>query len=102
MKFVSGHLEECKRLFIIEVLIDDDDDTPPPLADGDPMISIHALTGIQPHTSRTMQVSVGMAVLTTLLDSGSTHNFINVVVAEGTSIVFQGGAGLQVAVAVVL
>jgi hypothetical protein len=100
MKFVSGHLEECKRLFIIEVLIDDD--TPPPLADGDPMISIHALTGIQPHTSRTMQVSVGMAVLTTLLDSGSTHNFINVVVAEGTSIVFQGGAGLQVAVAVVL
>jgi hypothetical protein len=94
-KFVPGHREECKRLFIIEVLIDDD--TPPPPADGDPTISIHALTGIQPRTSKTMQVQ--MFVGTTLLNSGSTHNFIDVAAAEGTGIMFQGGAGLRVAVA---
>jgi hypothetical protein len=94
-KFVPGHREECKCLFIIEVLIDDD--TPPPPADGDPMISIHALTGIQPRTSKTMQVQVFVG--TTLLNSGSTHNFIDVAAAEGTGIMFQGGAGLRVAVA---
>jgi hypothetical protein len=71
-KFAPGHHEECKRLFVIEVLIDDD--TPPPPADGDPTISIHTLTDIQPHTSKTMQVQVfvGTVVLTMLLDSGST------------------------------
>jgi hypothetical protein len=98
-KFEPGHGEECKCLFIIEVLIDDD--TPPPPTDGDPTISIHALTGIQPRASRTMQVqvSMGTTVLTTLLDSGLTHNFIDVATAEGTDIVFQGGAGLRVVVA---
>jgi hypothetical protein len=98
-KFVPSH-RECKRFFIIEVLIDDDDDTPPPPANGDPTISIHALTGIQLRTSKTMQVqvSVGTTVLTVLLDSGSTHNFIDVVAAEGMGIVFQGGAGLRVVI----
>jgi hypothetical protein len=88
-KFMSSHCEDCKRLFIIEVLIDDDDKIPPP-ADGDPTISIHALTGIQPHTSKTMQVqvSVGTVVLTALFNSGSTHSFIDVAVAESAGIVF--------------
>jgi hypothetical protein len=89
-KYVPGHRQECKRLFIIEVRIDDDD-TPPPPANG-------ALTGIQPHTSKTMQMQVGTAVLTALLDSSSTHNFIDVATIEGACIVFQGGASLRVAV----
>jgi hypothetical protein len=99
-KYVPGHREECKHLFIIEVQIDDDD-TPPPPANGDPTISIHALTGIQPRTSKTMQmqVSVGTTVLTALLDSSSTHNFIDVATTEGACIVFQGGTSLRVTVA---
>jgi hypothetical protein len=45
-----------------------------------------------------VQVSMGTTVLTMLLDSGLTHNFIDVATAEGTDIVFQGGAGLRVVV----
>jgi hypothetical protein len=54
-KFMPGHREECKRLFIIEVLADEEDDATPPVVNGDPMISIHALMGIHPRTNKTMQ-----------------------------------------------
>ncbi|WVZ83529.1 hypothetical protein U9M48_030666 [Paspalum notatum var. saurae] len=47
-------------------------------------ISLHALTGIRATTYHTMKiwVEVGSKRLTALLDSGSTHNFINPEVAE--------------------
>jgi hypothetical protein len=93
-KFVPRHKEECKRLFIIEVIGDEEEDE-------DPTISVHALTGIQPCTSTTMQVMVhiGAILLRALLDFGSTHNFIDTLVATCAGIVFQGGTCLRVAVA---
>jgi hypothetical protein len=64
--------EACKRLFSIELLDDDEED-------GEPTISLATLTGIQPSTCRTMHVSVAIdsTSLRALLDSSSTHNFIN-------------------------
>ena len=49
---------------------------------GEPEISLHALTGWS--TARTMRVSakVGPHELIVLIDSGSTHNFINERIAE--------------------
>jgi hypothetical protein len=46
---------------------------------GDPTISLHALTGIQPRTGHTMQIIVNVngARHVALLNSGSTHNFID-------------------------
>jgi hypothetical protein len=73
-KITPDHKEECKHLFIVKVLVLDDEEE-----DCDPTISLRPLTGIQPKASRTMQVSVsvGGVLLNALLDSGSTHNFIN-------------------------
>jgi hypothetical protein len=69
-KFIPGHREACKRLFTIELLDEDD---------AGPMISIHTLTGIHSRSAKMMQVSVrvGHTTLTTLLGSGSTHNFLD-------------------------
>jgi hypothetical protein len=75
----------------------DDDETDPPPLDTEPTISITALTGIQPCKGRTMQVFV--TVLQSLLDSGSTHNFVDSEAAARAGIVFGTQAGLSVTVA---
>jgi hypothetical protein len=61
----------------IEVVNKEEDGLLP--TDGEPTISIHALKGIQPHASCTMTIlgAIKDAHLLALLDSGSTHNFIN-------------------------
>jgi hypothetical protein len=69
--------------------------------DGEPTFSIHALTDIQPCTSRTMAIliSVNDAHLIALLDSGSTHNFIDNTVAPSAGVTLAGLSGMRVAVA---
>ncbi|MEJ2003071.1 MAG: retropepsin-like aspartic protease [Maritimibacter sp.] len=97
--FTNGHKAVCKQLFSIEVLDDDVDETPPDSTE--PTISIHALTGIQPRHGRTMQLKVdinGVALLA-LLDSGSTHNFINIKTAARVGLILTKHGGLCVAVA---
>jgi hypothetical protein len=96
--YVPGHRDVCKHLFVIEVLGDDEAEPP---ATGDPTISLHALTGIQPSLGRTMQipVSINGVILTTLLDSGSTHNFVDVDIAARAGLQFHAVAGLRVAMA---
>jgi hypothetical protein len=76
--FVHGHKEHCKRLFSIEAVFNEEC-VGDPSNGGEPTISIHALTGIQPRTGRTMHVHMHIAgtLLVALLDSGSTHNFID-------------------------
>jgi hypothetical protein len=90
---VPGHKEDCKHIFIIEVIGEEEDEQ-------DPTISVHALTGIQPRSSTTMQVfvTIGATTLRALLDSESTHNFMGTVAAARAGINFQGGTSLRVAV----
>jgi hypothetical protein len=85
---------------VIEVL-GDDDETEPPTKRVEPTISIHALIGIQPSMGRTMQVyiTINDAKLWALLDSGSTHNFVDSEATEQAGIIFRAQAGLRVAVA---
>jgi hypothetical protein len=66
-----------------------------------PTISVHALTGIQQRSSTTMHVLVmiGATTLRTLLDSRSTHNFMDTVATTHTGICFKGGIDLRVVVA---
>jgi hypothetical protein len=98
-KYTPGHRKECKQLFVIEVLSDDYKQEEESLTD--PTISLHALTGIQPRSARTMQVVVLVAgaPLTALLDSGSTHNFIDTDTVQRIEVHLQGRSGLRVAVA---
>jgi hypothetical protein len=80
------HHDVCKRLFTIK-LIDDSDE------EEGPTIFLHTLTGIQPRSGRTMQVMVLIngAHLSALLDSGSTHSFMDftVVTQEGLALTEQ-------------
>lgn len=77
-KFVPGHKCKKNQLFNIEVegeceleAVQDQEELEAP------HISIHALTGV--HSFSTMKVvgSVGSRQLHILIDSGSTHSFIN-------------------------
>jgi hypothetical protein len=98
--FVQGHKKQCKQLFVIEVVVEDSNDEQPP--DGtEPTISLHALTDIQPHSGRTMQVYIIIndTKLRALLDSGSNHNFVDSEAASRTSTVFGARHSLPVAVA---
>jgi hypothetical protein len=97
--FTNGHKLLYKHFFIIEMLSEGEEEDGAP-GEGEPMILIHALTGIQPRHGRTMQlhvivnraslltllrhgrtmqlhIIVNRASLLTLLNSGSTHNFID-------------------------
>ena len=72
-KYVRGHNRVCARLFVMEVASrDEEDDEPEHTDDQQPQISLHAIAGV--HTRDTMQVRVqlGRAMVTALLDSGST------------------------------
>jgi hypothetical protein len=80
-KFTPGHKEDCKRVFTIELL-----------DEADPMIFIHALTGIQSRSAKMTQVFMlmGSSKFMALLDSGLTHSFNDTVAAARAGIVFQG------------
>jgi hypothetical protein len=99
--FTPGHKQHCKQLFVMEVFQEDGDSGDQGLYSAEPTISIAALTGIQPRTGRTMQVYVTVqgAVLRALLDSGSTHNFVDSEAVARVGIKFSSRAGFSVAVA---
>jgi hypothetical protein len=66
-----------------------------------PNISLHALAGFRPCSGRTMQLDINIndTLLTTLLDSRSTHNFVDVEAAARAGIQLEARADLHVAVA---
>jgi hypothetical protein len=78
----------------------EDNDTPADDTDT-PVISIHALTGIRPHTGHTMQlyVIINNTRFTALVDSGSTYNFVDLNTTEHIGLKFGSRAGLRVTVA---
>jgi hypothetical protein len=95
---MNGHKEVCKHLLCIKVT--EDDDTPADDTDT-PVISIHMLTGIHPSTGRTMHlyVVINGARITALVDSGSTHNFVDLDTVKHIGLKFDGQVGLRVTIA---
>jgi hypothetical protein len=96
--FTHDHKKVCKQLFTIEVLDEEVPETP--IDSSDPTISIHAITGIRPRSSKIVQlfVDINDVQLTAVLDSGSTHNFVVLEATARAGLQFVGRAGLQVAV----
>lgn len=82
--FLEGEVEE-----VFEV--EDNEDNP--------NISLHAITG--PGTSRTMRVSGSLhnQELVILIDSGSTHNFVDPVVVQKAKLLVDSSHTLAVTVA---
>ena len=81
-KYVRGHNRACARLFTMEVADHEDDD---PATDynieSQPQISLHAIAGVRTRDTMQVVVQLGRVTVTTLIDSGSTHNFVSKVVA---------------------
>ncbi|KAA8542515.1 hypothetical protein F0562_023667 [Nyssa sinensis] len=104
-KFVPGH--RCKKLFLIEACHEEED--------GDvimdmeesvqedykevPEISLHAISGTR--APETMRVKGGIGHISTivLVDSGSTHNFINETLARKVALQPEKGGKFEVVVA---
>jgi hypothetical protein len=66
-----------------------------------PSISLHTVTGVRARSYQTMNVfvTIGDAIAITLLDSGSTHNFIDVDMVRRADVPIRPSGGLSVAVA---
>jgi hypothetical protein len=96
-QYSLGHKEQCKQLFIIEVIAEDGEATQ---TIDNPTISLHALTGIQLRSGCTMQVAVAINrfFLSALLDSRSTHNFVDTTAAERVGLPLHAHKGLRVAI----
>jgi len=108
--YVRGH--KCARLFFLEVadyIVEEPDDavdtaeaTTTEQAAFDPngpLISLAAITGIRIEETMQLRVRVGKLTLSALLDSGSTHNFINTAAAARVGLQFADSEGAHVVVA---
>ena len=109
--YVRGH--KCARLFYLEVAdfieeepAEDDPAAPaiqdqghPPFDPDAPLISLSAITGIRTADTMQLRVQVGDHELTTLLDSGSTHNFVSMNAARRVGLHFHDSGGAHVVVA---
>ncbi|OIS99422.1 hypothetical protein A4A49_13928 [Nicotiana attenuata] len=71
--YVAGH--QCKKLFWLEIEYGESKDIT--TDNEEPAISLHAITGKQHANTIQLQVVVDMKLLLSLVDSGSTHNFIS-------------------------
>ncbi|KAH0705931.1 hypothetical protein KY285_010452 [Solanum tuberosum] len=76
--YVQGH--QCKKLFWLEV--EDGESGEVPTDSGEPAISLHAITGKQHANTMQLQVVIDKKLLLSLVDSGSTHNFISSTAAQ--------------------
>jgi hypothetical protein len=65
----------------------------------EPVISLHVITGIRTEDTMQLQVIIQGSELVALLDTGSTHTFINQKIAECLGLEFRPCSGLTVAVA---
>jgi hypothetical protein len=91
-KYVRGH--HCKHLFYIESADKDDEDK------GDNLqIWLLAITCVRISDTMQLLVHVGKRELVALLDSGSTHNFINEELAVQLGHHFSAGRRLHVTLA---
>ncbi|KAF2310238.1 hypothetical protein GH714_007361 [Hevea brasiliensis] len=76
-KFVPGHGCTKPQLLLLDGGFDIDDDD----EDGEPEISLHALIGWSSSGTMRVVIQIKSLELICLIDSGSTHNFINEKVA---------------------
>jgi len=91
-KYSRGHNKVCKRLFLLDCVVDDDDDTDAAEDTQDlesPVFSLHAVAGVLVADTMQVQVAVGATPFTALLDSGSTHSFIAEEAARHTGLPVQ-------------
>lgn len=101
-RYTPGHRCKQPQLFIMEVGDEDDTETEKEeLADDahSPEITLHALTGWDAPTTIRLHATIKSQNLLALVDSSSTHNFINERVAQNLGLVETETTPFQVLVA---
>jgi hypothetical protein len=96
-KFGHGHNRVCQRIFLLDLALEDnegDSGVDEPTTD-EPQISIHMITGIRTSVMMQVCIQLGGISLLTLLDSGSTHNFVVEEAASHTSLQLRIGANCR-------
>ncbi|KAG8069487.1 hypothetical protein GUJ93_ZPchr0006g45707 [Zizania palustris] len=100
---MRGH--KCQRLFYLEVA-DPEEDVPNLMdallvaaEDDEPFISLNSITGIRDDGTMQIRVTMGTEEFTTLMDSGSTTNFVSIAAGHTARLHFQNGSGVYVRVA---
>ena len=92
-KFVRGHNKVCKRLFLLDSMVDDTKETPesskPAAAEESPVFSLHAITCVRFNDTMQLNVSLSGTSFLALLNSGSTHNFMSESTAQCTGLPLQ-------------
>lgn len=102
-QYVRGH--KCPRLFYLEVtdFVDDEpnllDDVEDTVQEEQPLISLHAITGVRKAETMRVCVTLGSHEFVALLDTGSTHNFVSQATSQKVGLHFAAGTGSTVTVA---
>jgi hypothetical protein len=91
----------CQRLFLIDFADVDDTDTGETADETteEPIILVLAISGVRTKETMQLAISIGGASFRTLLDSGSTHNFITEDAAARTNLTLAPRGGMRVTVA---
>lgn len=104
-KYYRGHVCKKKQLFMLEaeeeeeVFEEAQQDLFSETVQEEFQISVHALTGIQSYRTMRIKGYVKKHVMEILVDSGSTHNFLDAIFAKKLGIVTQATSPLSVIVA---
>jgi hypothetical protein len=70
---------KCAKLFYLEVTDTEEED---PSDQEEPLISLHAISGVRTADTQQVRVQVGDQEFTALIDTGSTHNFFSTQAAQ--------------------
>jgi hypothetical protein len=92
---------KCPKLFYLEVT-DFEEEAPSESLqheEEEPLISLHAISGIRTKDTMQFRVQVGDKEFTTLIDSGSTHNFFSNQASQAVGLHFEEGTSARVVVA---
>ncbi|KAD3336501.1 hypothetical protein E3N88_32020 [Mikania micrantha] len=102
-KYTPAHQCKNKQLFSIEILeeteVEQAEESEIPSQLQDPYISLNAIMGVPSFSTMRIKGSIGTKPLQILIDSGSTHNFLNLDLAIKMKCPIKSVAALNITIA---
>ena len=101
-KYEPRHKCEMRQIYLLEGKEDGDiigENDEPIGQEEEPLVSVHAIVGATSHQTMRIRDNIKKKVIIILIDSRSTHNFLDVIVVKRTGCVVQQNKPLMVAMA---